>query len=60
MARLERETGTGLAFWNRGTLGYDPTVLLTDPEAADAWTAGEALTTAEAVAYALEGASAGE
>ncbi len=60
VARLERETGTGLAFWNRGTLGYDPTVLLTDPEAADAWTAGEALTTAEAVAYALEGASAGE
>ena len=46
VARLERETGTGLAFWNRGTLGYDPAVLLTDPEAAEAWRAGEGLTTA--------------
>ena len=57
VARLERETGTGLAFWNRGTLGYDPAVLLTDPEAAEAWRAGEGLTTAEAVAYGLEGAT---
>lgn len=58
VARLERETGTGLAFWNRGTLGYDPAVLLADPATAGAWKDGEALTTGEAVAYALEAVSA--
>jgi predicted ATPase len=51
--RLERETGTGLNLWNRGTLGFDPEELRLDPTLADDWAAGEALTADEAVAMAL-------
>ncbi len=51
--RLERETGTGLNLWNRGTLEFDPEQLRLDPELADEWAAGEALTTDEAVALGL-------
>ena len=53
VARLERETGTGLNLWNRGTLEFDPTELRDDPATAAEWRAGEALTSAEAVAFAL-------
>jgi predicted ATPase/class 3 adenylate cyclase len=51
---LERASGTGLNVWNRKLVGYDPQELRNDPSLADAIAAGEAMTTAEAVAYALE------
>jgi hypothetical protein len=51
--RLERETGTGLNLWNRGTLAFDPEELRLDPALAADWAAGEALTTDEAVALGL-------
>ena len=51
--RLERETGTGLNLWNRGTLAFDPEELHQDPALAADWAAGEALTTDEAVALGL-------
>jgi predicted ATPase/class 3 adenylate cyclase len=51
---LERVTGTGLNFWNRGVLDYQPEELYADPELAAALAEGEALSLDEAVAYALE------
>ena len=53
VARLERETGTGLSLWNRNQLGFDPGELRTDPALADDWAAGERLSAAEAVALVL-------
>jgi len=52
---LERTTGTGLNFWNRGVLDYEPQVVYAAPELAAAVAEGEALSLDEAVAYALEG-----
>ena len=52
---LERITGTGLNFWNRGVLDYEPQVVYAAPELAAAVAEGEALSLDEAVAYALEG-----
>ncbi|MEO8246365.1 MAG: adenylate/guanylate cyclase domain-containing protein [Chloroflexota bacterium] len=51
--RLERETGTGLNLWNRFTLGFDPEELRLDTALAADWSAGEALTTDEAVSLGL-------
>ncbi|MDQ3345164.1 MAG: adenylate/guanylate cyclase domain-containing protein [Chloroflexota bacterium] len=55
---LERVSGTRLNLWNRDVLGFDPGELRSDPELAEAWAAGEAMSAAEAVAYALEDDSA--
>jgi predicted ATPase/class 3 adenylate cyclase len=52
---LERLTGTGLNFWNRGVLDYDPAVVYAAPDLAAAVAEGEAWSLDEAVAYALEG-----
>jgi len=52
---LERTTGTGLNFWNRGVLDYEPQVVYASPELAAAVAEGEAWSLEEAVAYALEG-----
>jgi hypothetical protein len=54
VARLERATGTGINLWNREVLDFHPEKLRSDPALAESWAAGEALTAAEAVAYALE------
>ena len=54
VARLERTSGTGLNLWNRDVLGFKPDVLRDDAALAEDWAAGEAMTAAEAVAYALE------
>jgi len=54
VARLERTSGTGLNLWNREILNFHPEELRRDPSLADALAAGEALSDAEAVAYALE------
>jgi tetratricopeptide (TPR) repeat protein len=51
---LERTSGTGLNTWNRTILGFDRQELRDDPSLAGDIAAGEAMTTAEAVAYALE------
>jgi predicted ATPase/class 3 adenylate cyclase len=51
---LERVTGTGLNFWNRGVLDYEPQVVYAAPELATAVAEGEAWSLDEAVAYALE------
>jgi predicted ATPase len=53
---LERNSGTTLNTWNRDALRFHPEELRTDPDLAGAIAAGEAMTTAEAVAYALAGA----
>ena len=53
VAHLERTSGTGLNLWNREVLGFDPDGLRADNAAA--WAEGEAMTTEEAVAYALSG-----
>jgi len=50
---LETISGTGLALWNRGVLDFDATALRSDPALAEAVAWGQALTTSEAVAYAL-------
>ena len=55
VANLERTSGTGLNQWNRDVLGFRPAELKGDPELAEAWAAGEAMTPDEAVAYAREG-----
>ena len=39
--------------WNRGVLGFMPEKLHADPSLTRAWSEGEAMTAAEAVAYAL-------
>ncbi|MCA1572017.1 MAG: hypothetical protein LC798_17235 [Chloroflexi bacterium] len=57
VANLERTSGTGLNLWNREVLGFVPGELQADPALADAWAAGEAMTAAEAVAFALSGDS---
>ncbi|MGH2401455.1 MAG: adenylate/guanylate cyclase domain-containing protein [Candidatus Limnocylindria bacterium] len=54
VARLEQTSGTGLNLWNREVLGFQPEALRDNPDLADDWAAGEAMTAAEAVAYALE------
>ena len=54
VAQLERASGTGLNLWNREAFGFVPAELKSDPELAEAWAAGEAMSAAEAVAYALE------
>ena len=51
---FERTSGTGLNNWTRALLAFDPAELQGDPALADAWASGEALTAAQAVAYALE------
>ena len=53
VSRLERTSGTGLNLWNRDLLGFYPEELRNDPDLADAWASGEALSADEAVAYAL-------
>ena len=53
--RLEQTSGTGLNLRNREVLGFRPDLLHADPDLAAAWASGEAMTAAEAVAYALEG-----
>jgi hypothetical protein len=55
---LERQSGTGLNPSNRVIVGFDPTLLRTNPETAAAWAAGERMSGEEAVAYALSDASA--
>lgn len=54
VASLERASGTGLNMQNREVIGFHPAELQADPALADDWAAGEAMTAAEAVAYALE------
>ena len=54
VAQLERASGTRLNLWNREAFGFVPAELKSDPELAEAWAAGEAMSAAEAVAYALE------
>jgi tetratricopeptide (TPR) repeat protein len=54
VSRLERISGTGLTVWNRGILGFDSQELRDDASLSDALASGEALSTDEAVAYALE------
>lgn len=51
---LERTTGTGLNWWNRAVLEYAPEETFADPHLAAIVAEGEAMTTEEAVAYALE------
>jgi hypothetical protein len=51
--RLEQLTGTGLNPWNRGVLHFDPDAIRQDPALADDVAAGAAMSSAEAVAYAL-------
>jgi tetratricopeptide (TPR) repeat protein len=53
VSQLERTSGTGLNLWNRGVLGFMPEKLHADPSLTQAWSEGEAMTAAEAVAYAL-------
>ncbi|MDQ4034617.1 MAG: hypothetical protein M3153_01700 [Chloroflexota bacterium] len=53
VARLEQTSGTGLNLWNREVLSFKPEALRDDPALAADWVAGEAMTPAEAVAYAL-------
>ena len=53
VAVLESTSGTLLNMWNRDALAFDPDELRADPSLAGAIAAGEAMTTAQAVAYAL-------
>ncbi|HYI66178.1 MAG TPA: adenylate/guanylate cyclase domain-containing protein, partial [Candidatus Limnocylindrales bacterium] len=49
VAKLERQSGTGLNLWNRSVLGFDPDQeIRADPDLADAWAVGEAMTSDEA------------
>jgi predicted ATPase/class 3 adenylate cyclase len=52
---LERTTGTGLNWWNRSMLDFAPDDAFADPQLAALVAMGEAMTTEEAVAYALSG-----
>jgi len=52
VARLERSTGTGLNPANRALAGFDPASLLTAPETAAAWAAGEAMELPAAIEFA--------
>jgi predicted ATPase/class 3 adenylate cyclase len=52
--RLERETGTGLTYPNRANVGFDPQRLREDPAFQADWQAGAAMTSDEAVTFALE------
>ena len=54
---LERNSGTTLNVWNRDALRFHPQELLDDPELAGAVAVGEAMSTAEAVAYGIAGAA---
>ena len=54
VSNLEQVSGTGLNLWNRELLDFDPERLRSDPALASAWAEGEAMTTDQAVAYALE------
>ena len=58
VSSVEKLSGTGLNLWNRGVLGFDPETLRDDPALAEAWAEGAAMTTGEAVTYALEVAPA--
>ena len=53
VSHLERTSGTALNYWNREQLGFQTDVITDDPALADARAAGEAMTVAEAVAYAI-------
>jgi predicted ATPase/class 3 adenylate cyclase len=55
VANLERDSGTALNAWNRDALRFNPEELRRDPALAGAIAAGEAMSTSEAVAYALSG-----
>lgn len=55
VSMLERSSGTALNLWNRDALSFDPDTLRADPVLAGAIADGEAMTTPEAVAYALSG-----
>jgi predicted ATPase/class 3 adenylate cyclase len=50
---LERTTGTGLNWWNRSVLEFAPDDAFDEPALAAAVGEGEAMTTEEAVSYAL-------
>ena len=54
VAQLERTSGTGLNLWNRGVLEFYPEELERDPALAESWASGEAMSAAEAVAYARD------
>lgn len=54
VASLERTSGTGLNMRNRSALSFDPEELRSDTRLGEAWEAGEAMTAAEAVAFAFE------
>jgi predicted ATPase/class 3 adenylate cyclase len=56
VSNLERTSGTALNLWTRDALAFDSDALRSDPSLADAIAAGEAMTTSEAVGYALSGA----
>jgi len=51
--RIERNSGTGLNLWNHSVIGFDPQELHDDPSLAADIAAGEAMTIADAVAFAL-------
>jgi predicted ATPase/class 3 adenylate cyclase len=53
VARLERQSGTGLNPSNRQMVGFDPAALRGDPELTGAWAAGESTATPELVASLL-------
>ena len=55
VSMLERTTGTGLNWWNRQVLDFVPDDAYSDPRLAALVSEGEAMTTEEAVAYALRG-----
>ena len=55
--RIERTSGTGLNLWQRSVLGFDSQELHEDPSLAADIAAGEAMTIADAVAFALESSS---
>ena len=54
VSSLEQFSGTGLNTWNREVLDFDPERLRSDPALVGAWAEGAAMTTDQAVAYALE------
>jgi predicted ATPase/class 3 adenylate cyclase len=53
VSTLEHTSGTALNMWNREALSFEPDALRADPALAGAIAAGEAMSTEEAVAYAL-------
>ena len=53
VSQLEQSSGTALNPWNRGVLEFDPEELRSDPALAEDLAIGAAMSTEEAVAYAL-------